>query len=331
MRKLLLPLILIALSVFTSCTKEIPEHPNRYTGHEGKYLGLKDPGDTARVFGAGVVSTGLNERDAAFSPDYKEFYYTVMQNKKGTIVVMRQINGKWINPRVVPFSGMYSDLEPFITHDGTKLYFASNRPVDGTEVKDYDIWYVERIDDGWGEPKRLSDNVNSGGNEYYPSLTKKGDLYFTSDNDKAIGSEDIFVSKFDSGEFMPYENLGDSVNSDKYEFNSFIAPDGSYLVYTTTGFGAGEGGGDLWVSFKKNDSTWSSPKNLGKQVNTDRLEYCPSISPDGKYLFFSSNRASEIVYDKKQTYQQMLNSHNSPMNGTGDIYWISSSVIEKLK
>ena len=325
MKRLLFPLVIISLSILTSCTKEIPEHPNRYTGHEGKYLGLKAPGDTASIFGAGVVSTGLNERDAAFSPDLTEFYYTIMQNNKGTIAAIRQINGKWINPRVVSFSGLYSDLEPFITQDGSKLYFASNRPVNGTEPKDYDIWYVEKTDNGWGEPKRLSDNVNSSGNEYYPSLTKDGD------NDKSLGSEDIFVSKFENGQFQPCENLGDPVNSDKYEFNSFIAPDGSYLVYTTTGSGDGYGGGDLWVSFKENDSSWSAPKNLGLQVNTDKLEYCPSISPDGKFLFFTSTRMNELKYDSKRTYSQMVSEYNSPLNGAGDIYWISSSIIEKMK
>lgn len=323
--------LLFLVVILISCTKEIPDNPRRYSGYEGEYLGQKFPGDTAEVFGLGLVSTGLNERDAAFSPDLNEFYYSIWQNGKGSIVVIKKKNDKWTTPEVVSFSGIYSDIEPFITKDGSKLYYASNRPVEGKEPKDYDIWFVEKLENKWSEPKRMNDNINSTANEFYPSLTANGDIYFTSNNEKAMGREDIFVSRFENGEYQPYENLGDSVNSGMDEFNSFISEDGSYLVYTTTGFGDGLGGGDLWVTFRKNESGWTTPKNLGSGVNTNKLEYCPSITPDGKFLFFTSNRVNVRKYDKRQSYQQIVDEYNNPFNGSGDIYWVSLSVIKKLR
>ena len=245
---------------------------------------------------------------------------------------MKMIDGRWKTPEVAPFSGIYNDIEPFITSDGQKLYFASNRPVEGEEPKDFDIWMVEKDENGeWSEPKNLGEPVNSDVDEFYPSLTESGDIYFTAANEMAMGREDIFVSRYVEGEYQPIENLGDKVNSERDEFNSFIAKDGSYLLYTTTGFGSGEGGGDIWVNFRSEDSTWSGPKNLGPSVNSNKLEYCPSITLDGKYLFFTSNRVNDRIYSEKLSYEKLVDNYNNPYNGAGDIYWVSSEIIEKLK
>lgn len=324
--------LVAALLFLTSCTKEIPDNPKRFTNLFGEYMGQAVPNTSAEVFAPGVISTGMYERDAAFYPDGSEFYYSVFQNNGGTIVYTKQINGRWTLQRGVSFSGIYNDIEPFITHDGKKLYFASNRPIEGNEPKDYDIWYSERMDNGeWSEPVVLGPEVNTEANEFYPSLTENGDLYFTSDNHKSLGKEDIFVSRFVDGAFLEYENLGDSVNSVDEEFNSFIAPDGSYLIYTTTGFGDGFGGGDLWVCFRKEDLTWSRPKNLGENVNSRYLDFSPSITQDGEFLFFSSNRLLAREYETRISYEQLVREFNNPFNGNGDIFWVSTEVIQNLK
>lgn len=327
-----LRLTIVVMILFVACTKEIPENGKRFTNLTGDYLGQTDPGTAAAVFGLGVVSTGMNERDAAFSPDGNEFYYSVWQNGRGVILYMKKINERWTQPKTASFSGKYSDIEPFITSDGKKLYFASNRPVEGTEPKDYDIWYVEKNESGdWGEPVVLGPEINTEANEFYPSLTDEGNLYFTAANEKSFGREDIFVSKFVDGQYQQYENLGDSVNSPKDEFNSFIAKDGSYLLYTTTGFGDGLGGGDIWICFKKDDGSWTSPKNLGENINSNKLDYCPSITQDGKYLFFTSNRVNDRKYNEAISYEQLVKEFNNPYNGAGDIYWVSSEVIDMVK
>ncbi len=330
MKKLSLTIALMFL--FFGCTKQVPENPIRFSNFRGTYLGQTPPGTKAEIFGPQFISTGMNERDAAFSPDLNEFYFSVYENGRGTIVVVKMVNGKWTNPRVVTFSGVYSDIEPFVSSNGNKIFFSSNRPIEGDEPKDFDIWITEKNEDGeWTKPINLGAPVNSDENEFYPSLTDDGDLYLTVGGDRAMGREDIFVSKFIDGKYQPLENLGDKVNSEKDEFNSFISQDGSYLIYTTTGFGEGFGGGDLWVNFKLGDGTWSGPKNLGEGVNTNRLEYCPSITPDGNYIFFTSNRVKDRIYREKISYDQLTEDHENPFNGTGDIYWVSSEAIQKLK
>jgi len=324
--------VLTIVFFVTACTKEIPEDEQKFSNLKGAYLGQTPPGLTANIFGKGTVSTGMNERDAAFSPDGNEFYYSIILSGRGTIVYMKQMDGRWTQPEVAPFSGRFSDIEPFVTSDGNKLCFASKRPLEGDTPKDYDIWYVEKNDNGeWGDAKVLGEAINTESDEFYPSLTENGDLYFTAANEKTLGREDIFVSRFIDGEYQKYKNLGDSVNSPRDEFNSFIAKDGSYLLYTTTGFGNGYGGGDLWVCFKKEDGSWSRPKNLGEGINSNKLEYCPSITLDGKYLFFSSNRVNEHNYNEPISYDQLVQEYNNPYNGTGDIFWVSAEVINKAK
>lgn len=68
------------------------------------------------------------------------------------------------------------------------------------------------------------------------------------------------------------------------------------------------GSGDLYISFQEEKGSWTEPINMGKPINSNKLEFCPMISPDGKYLFFSSRR-----------------------RGNEDIYWVDAKVIENLK
>ena len=70
--------------------------------------------------------------------------------------VLKKENNVWSNPEIVSFSGKYFDIEPFLSADGLKLYFASNRPLDNADdkTKDFDIWYVQRENKNskWSSP-----------------------------------------------------------------------------------------------------------------------------------------------------------------------------------
>ena len=133
---------------------------------------------------------------------------------------------------------------------------------------------------------------------YYPTISDAGWMYFTG------GDNDIYkVDLNKAGELSPLK-LDSMINTERAEYNSFIAPDESYLIFTSFGHGEGFRGGDLWISFKSADGNWELPRNLGPGVNTMAHEFCPMLSPDGKYLFFTSNR-----------------------NGTNEIFWISSEII----
>ena len=121
------------------------------------------------LFEPGVVSTGLDELNAVFSPDGQELYYSINtpRNGLGVIVVSRRRSNGWSSPEVVPFSGRYSEYDPYFSPDGSRLFFISNRPTDPSgEDSDWNIWAVDRRGSEWSEPVNLGAPVNTDGNEY---------------------------------------------------------------------------------------------------------------------------------------------------------------------
>ena len=304
------------------------------------YLGQALPGDTPALFAPDFVSTDLCERDLAITPDGREIYFTLQggpsyQDWFSAIVYVREQNGLWTPPRLAPFSGRWNDVEPFVTSDGKRLYFSSNRPPDGNGAakKDYDIWVVERTGSGWGAPRNLGPPVNTAKDEFYPTLTRDGTLYVTASYDSGRGGEDIWRARPVEGGFAEPENLGDSVNTAGGEYNALIAPDESWLILGRDG--------DLFIGFRRPDGSWTSARNMGPGVNAPGLDYCPALSPDGRQLFFTSTRWPGRDYRPTPPgfealrasvpdarHRTMLRIRMFPYE---DIYWVSSGVIGKLR
>ena len=289
-----------------------------------KEITLTNPPLQAEVF---PLSTGFGERDFAISPDGTELFYT-LQSPQGvfqTIVFCKKAaNGVWSKPEIAPFAGKYSDLEPAFSADGKRLYFASNRPTQGTEPKDFDIWVVSKQNGIWGEPENLGPPVNTTQDEFYPSVARNGNLYFTAAYKGAIGKEDIYLSKFEDGQYSRPMPLDTAVNSKTYEFNAFISPDEDYIIFTSYGRKDDKGGGDLYMSVKNTAGEWLPARNL-TVLNSNKLDYCPYVSPDKKIMFFTSERINipNTYPGKTAKIDELLKTYVSPQNGGGDIYWVS--------
>lgn len=255
----------------------------------GKYLGQTPPGITPEVFARGVVSTAQGEFNAAFSPDGKEFYFSVNESGgRETMRFMTQENDRWTSPQPAPFVSPQNDCDPIFSFDGRRLYFISTRPKkDSPQSRDWDIWYVERKDGGWSDPINIGPPVNSDVDEYYVSLTKDGTIYFASNRAGGLGSFDIYRSHLVDGHYVKPENLGAAINTKFLEHDPFIAPDESYILFTSVDRPGGFGTGDLYISTRQKDGTWAKSKNLGKAFNTNGYDFCPIVSPDGKYFFFT--------------------------------------------
>lgn len=294
------------------------------------------PPSIPELLGPGSISTKLSERDFALSPDGTEIFYTLQMPLASFQTILyskKQSYGRWTKPIIAPFAGQYSDLEPAFSSDGSKLYFASNRPLAGDKIKDFDIWEVERTQTGWGEPRNLGAPINTDMDEFYPSITNSGNLYFTAAYKTAVGKEDIFVAYNEAGKFKTPVPLDTAINSKTYEFNAFVAPDESYIIFTSYGRENDKGRGDLYMSVKGAAGKWLPAKNLDI-INSDRLDYCPFVSADGKTLFFTSER-NKLVRSypaKAVTMDELTGIMNGPKNGSGDIYWVSfQKVIEFVK
>jgi hypothetical protein len=282
------------------------------------------------IFGRGVISTGDFDSHPAFTPDGKTLYFvrSAPNFNFWTILVSHFENGQWSTPEVAPFSGRYSDADPFITPDGVQLYFISRRPAAGKPGQDTDIWMVERTPSGWGEPRNLGAPINSEGNEWHPTLSQDGTLYFGSDRPGGQGATDLYRSRRIDGRYATPENLGDAVNTPSDEFEPFITSDESCLFFMAGGRKDGRGGLDLYVSTKRN-GVWTKAVGLGDKINSRRLEYSPKISPDGKYFFWTSTRNfTDEPLEKQLTYRELMDKLGSAGNSLGDIYQIELSALE---
>jgi peptidoglycan/xylan/chitin deacetylase (PgdA/CDA1 family) len=241
-----------------------------------------------RLFAEGIVNTSADEYGPAFTPDGRTVYFArrSADRKMEHIYFSRFDGGRWSAQQVAPFSGKYFDKEPFVTPDGSKLFFSSTRPVDPAAPgrTDFNLWVVERTGAGWGDAKPLGAEVNSDTYDNYPSVAANGNLYFSSTRASGQGSNDLYRARLVGGRYAPAENLA-SLNTPQSDADPYIAPDESYIIISTTRAGS-YGEGDLYVSFNMGGA-WTTPRNLGAKINSATYEYTPLVSPDGRYLFFS--------------------------------------------
>ncbi|MEQ8879593.1 MAG: ankyrin repeat domain-containing protein, partial [Cyclobacteriaceae bacterium] len=274
---------------------------------KGEYMGLTVPGPERKIYAPNFISTEAHEFGSVFSDDGQEFYYAVEKDNGPVIRYSALIDGEWSQPETILSHEKYGYNDPFLSPDESRLYFISKRTLDGMDAKgDHDIWYVEKKEEGWSEPINAGSNINSDDNEYYISFTATGTMYFASNvnapEERKRYDQDIYYSAYKNGEFQEAVRLGDSINTENYEADVFIAPDESYLIFCSTR-PEGLGRGDLYISFRKADHSWTRAVNMGETVNTEHHELCPFVTADGKYILYTSNQ---------------------------DIYWISTEIIDQL-
>lgn len=247
------------------------------------------PDSTALIFLKGIISTDSVDFNANFSWNGELFFLT-RRNKGKTDIYISIFDGKnWGKPELASFSeAEFSEADPFIAPDGT-LYYISDRKRDKSDsIPDYDIWYVRPTGNGnWSAPENL-EAVNSDSTEYYVSLSKNKNLYFASNRIGGYGLHDIYVSKFVDGKYTIPENLGPEVNAAELDHDPFISYDEKLLIFTSKNRKEGYGKGDLYYSLKNHNNKWSTAKNMGNKINTPTYDFCPYITPDSKYFFFSS-------------------------------------------
>jgi len=219
----------------------------------------------------------------------------------GGILMSERKNGRWTAPRFTSFTGDEEGDVPFFSSDGKRVYFMSMMATpDNPKSERERIWYVDRTEEGWSDPKLVDAAVNDYPHHWQISVDADHTIYFSSGVPEGYGEGDIYRSKLVDGKWQKPQNLGPPVNTDKEEAMPFIAPDGSYLLFSRTY--------DLYISYRKEDGGWTEPVNLGKPINSPGIDICPMVTPDGKYMFFLSQRGGE--------------SH---------IWWVDAGFIKKLK
>lgn len=268
-----LPFVLLAI-LFANCEKN-----SKSLIHYPQPL----PQDRPFIFLKDLVSKEDLDFNTTFSPDGKTFYFSRSVNRKYHIMETSWNDNSWSEPIISPlFDTTYSNTDPFFDAEGS-LYFISNRPSTiSDQTDDYDIYKMEKGASGLLPAKPITE-INSDSIEYYVSVAKNGNIYFAS---YISGNLDLYKSvKVGSTYEKPI--LLRELNSESEDHDAFIAPDESYIIFASTRKG-GLGEADLYFS-KNEDGQWTTPVNLGNNINTATYDYCPYITPDNEFFFYSSD------------------------------------------
>ena len=272
----------------------------------GPYLGQKPPGLKPEIFAPGIISTGIWEGCSGWGNDMEYFIFQRWIDEKSWLYIMNQDDGRWSKPKLLPFVEKYQVGDFTLAPDGKTLVFASNILIEeiGADGEGGNIWIVEKKPAGWTEPKHIGAPVNTKYHDSYPSLAANGNIYFFSRRPGGFGQSDIYMSPYIDGRYQTPVNLGSLLNTEAHEWDTYIAPDESYMIYCSTKPG-GLGSDDLYAAFKTGDGSWSRPVHMGDEINSDKSENRPYVSPDGKYLFYTSTTT-----------------------GNREIYWVDAKIIQ---
>jgi hypothetical protein len=277
---------------------------------DSAYLGQTPPGGIPEIFAPGVISLPNRfETYPTFSPGGNEMFFSVVNASwsKGVIFHTQERNGVWTIPDTAVFSkNIYINWESFISPDGGRQFFASNRPPSLSK----DILMINRLSDTtWSNPVRLNTPVNSNAEDGSACVTNNGTLYFKSARGGGINGSMLYRAMLIDSAYTQIENLGNIIHTVSGESEPYMAPGESFLIFISETRPGGYGGYDLWICFRRINNTWTEPVNMGPNINTANDEYGPRVTHDGNYLFFTrENRGN-----------------------TMDIYWVSSNIIDSLK
>jgi len=285
---------------------------------KGPYLGQKPPGKKAECFNPGIFPEGEHHGCSGFLKKGTVFVYTSARSASDwrfrPIYLTQFKNERWTKPNIAPFSNCF----PYnftVGPDDLTIYFTTLKSPDKTTsmfMEQANIWAVMLHIDGWTEPMMLGRSINTEKYyENYPSVTNDGTVYYMSRREQGIGRTDVWKSKNIDGKYGEAQNPGAPVNTAGSDVDPFVAADESYLIVCQELKG-GHGLYDLIVYFKKAGRSWSQGINLGKDVNSSKYETRPYVTPDGKYLFFTSNRPINKVSRNR-------------------IFWVDAKIIEELK
>ena len=180
----------------------------------------------------------------------------------------------------------------------------------------------------WEGPFNPGAPVNTDKDEFYPSLTKSGNLYFTRNNEDA--GDDIFVSELKNGKYSQPQPLPETVNSKGDDFNAFIDPDEKYIIFSSYKRKDDLGRGDLYFALRK-EGIWQPAVHFEHGINSATLDYSPFVSPDHRYFFFTSKKQSiKFPLPKAKSAKEIRKELTSCGNAFEDIYIMNFRVVEEM-
>ncbi len=252
------------------------------------YFGLSIPNTIPQDFNPNLLELNGSFKFNVEIKTCDQIYFTTIDSNENIYFSKKQ-NGIWSQPKRASFSDPnHADADPFLTKDGDRIYFISKRPTHKADEKlDWNIWYANAKNGGWTKPKPLPEPINTPeSNEYFFSISDKGNVFFSSNRKGGEGSFDIYTAKIiGDAKFSALQNVGRPLSTEKYEFDPYISPDERFILFSINE----NGNSDLYFSYKDKDNGWAEPQNLGEKINITNQDFAPSLSADGTFIYFSNN------------------------------------------
>jgi len=301
----------INLLLFFSLSLTNCGHQDDFPVLKGPYIGQKSAGIIPEIFAPGIISMeNLGEAGSAFTQNGDMFLFNrrTPPEEHKSIYFTKVKDGFWTKPSPVPFNSPCADWDFHFAPDGKTLFFTSKRPVKQANKpsKHANIWVTELTHSGWIEPRVLEYPVNT--SDYHDccgTLTKDGTLYFFSRREGGLGQSDIYRARLEKGKYIEVENLGEPINSEYSDYDSFISPDESYLIFSSDRPGGYGEYNDMYISSRNVDGSWTVPINLGYEFRDSGIN---CVTLDNRFLFYTCGRTGE-----------------------DDIYWVDAKVIKDFK
>ncbi|ARV10705.1 hypothetical protein BTO05_03360 [Winogradskyella sp. PC-19] len=205
------------------------------------------------------INSKFHESSVAITNDGKTIYFTrdnltkgdrLDYDKKGTThlelfkATKDEASNSWTNLEILPFNvEVYSTGHPALSPDNKQLYFVSDREGGFGQA---DIYVVDINDNGtYSEPRNLGENINTPGRELFPSISKDGTFYYSSDGLVNYGLLDIYKSNIINDANAKSENLGEPFNSGFDDF-AYIFDNETEEGYLSSNREGGKGGDDIY-------------------------------------------------------------------------------------
>ncbi len=248
------------------------------------------------------INSSFHDASAVYSADGQEIFFTrsgaepsliggvkTVQNLQ--LYYSRIMRGEWIEPIRLPFNEEhYSVAHPALSADGRFLFFASDMP---GGYGGMDLYMVERIQNRWGIPINLGRQVNTEGEEVFPTCDKSGRLYFASDGHIGLGGLDIYFTELlDANTWSIPENIGAPINSFTDDFGIIFNSEGTCGYFASNRLG-GIGGDDIY-SFVKNAVT---VQIIVYDKETKKPLTNSIVQEDCNSNTFATNGEGKVVFD----------------------------------
>jgi len=285
------------------------------------------------VFAPGIISGPANDGSPAFSLDGNTLFFTRSTARWTVILESHRINGQWGQPELAAFSGEWPDSSPAMSPDGSFIVFQSTRPkvplTEATRPKPglpipgiiSNLWRVDRTASGWSEPHRMPDAVNIPDLSIWkPSIAADGTIYLTGIDPK--GNKRLYASRLVGGTYQPAEPLSFS-DGTKADVDPEVAPDGSFLVFCSSGRVPGDTRDHLFMVRRTADG-WGPVRPIRYADDpTGSNDDEPHLGPDHRTLYFSSDRVVPVHFPR--THEQAkkdLDRLNSWDNSNSNVWYI---------